>query len=138
MEDDCTLYDHFSSEFPTILDELWTHKSKWEIFNSGPIDITSISRFQGKLVYIQNCTCAQFIIIQFSAYDKLLNMFNHHDIHENDIPINQYYRVLCQYKIFTSIPPLTYQYSSKSDIQPFSIGESNEFQKAYQKVMLFA
>jgi hypothetical protein len=138
MEDDCTLYDHFSSEFPTILNELWIHKHEWEIFNSGPIDITSISRFEGKLVRIYNCTCAQFIIIQSSSYDKLINKFDDSSISTTDKPIDQYYRVLCSNKILTSIPPLTYQYASKSDIQSFNIGESNEFQKAWDKVMMFA
>lgn len=140
MEDDCTFYDHFSTEFPKILEELWQNRNEWEIYNSGPIDVMKcVSRFKGKLVRIGTCVCTQFVIIQRCAYDKLLQLFNDSSIPECDRPIDQYYRVVCENKIMTSVPPLTYQYTSVSDIQTnHSIGGSDEFRKSYQMLLAFS
>ena len=41
-------------------------------------------------------------------------------------------------RVVTCAPPLTYQRNSKSDIQIYyNIGETNEFNIAYKKIMMF-
>lgn len=135
MEDDCAFYPHFFVEYPKMLASIWNHRNKWDIFNSGPIDIQSVFRIDNQLVRIGNCTCLQFIIINSSAYDKILNSYV---VGESEGGIDLYYRDVCIDRVVTWAPPLTYQIVSKSDVQTgYNIGETDEFHKAYQKIMLF-
>jgi hypothetical protein len=135
MEDDCAFYPHFASEFPNVITSLWKHRDTWDIFNSGPIDIQCALRVEKQLLSIGNCTCLQFIIINSSAYDKILNSYVM-GISEGGVDL--YYRDVCANRIFTWTPPLTYQIVSKSDVQTnYTIGETDEFQKAYAKVLMF-
>jgi hypothetical protein len=119
-----------------MLASIWNHRDKWDIYNSGPIDIQSMFRIDNKLIRIGNCTCLQFIIINGSAYDKILNSYI---INESEGGVDLYYRDVCIERVVTWAPPLTYQIVSKSDVQTgYNIGETDEFQKAYNKIMAFA
>lgn len=136
MEDDCAFYPHFSEIYPKMLASIWNHRYVWDIFNSGPIDIQSMFRIDKQLVRISNCTCLQFIIINNSAYDKILNSYI---VGKSEGGVDLYYGDICSNRVVTWAPPLTYQIGSKSDVQTgYNIGETYEFQLAYQKLSMFA
>ena len=132
MEDDCMPYPHFQQEYDSVLPLLWKHRSEWGIFNSGPINVTSASRFESNLVHVSTCTCTQFCIINSTMYDRILE----HDEETGITSIDNYYG--CISRIITCAPPLTYQRNSKSDVQMYyNIGQLNEFNIAYTKIMMF-
>jgi hypothetical protein len=136
MEDDCAFYPHFSDMLPTVLDKLWLHRTKWDIFNSGPINIKSLFRIDAPLVRVDTCACTQFIIINGSAYDQILDSYKDG---VSEAGVDLYYRDLCAGRIVTCSPPLTYQINSPSDVQHgYTIGDTDEFQKAYQFLSIFA
>jgi hypothetical protein len=135
MEDDCAMYPHFSEMFPTVLDKLWSHRSDWDIFNSGPILISSVRQFDSPLLQIESCACTQFIIVNASAYDNILDSYND-DVY--DKRVDEYYGKLCKGRIFTCTPPLTYQIDSPSDVQEgYTVGATDLFIRAYQLVSIF-
>lgn len=137
MEDDCTPYAHFSETFPKALDLLWKHRTKWDIFNSGPIDIKSVSRVEDCLIQIDNGECTQFIIINQNAYDKILDSYK---LGVSEGGVDLYYRdlTLKNKSMFTYAPPLTYQYGSPSDVQKgYNIGDTNEFKLSYNALSMF-
>jgi glycosyl transferase family 25 len=131
MEDDCAPYPHFQHEYNSILPLLWKHRSEWDIFNSGPINLKSMYRFEGSLVRICNSVCVQFCIINSSVYDRILEHVEGTDF----ISIDHYYK---KFRIVTNAPPLTYQRNSKSDVQIYyNVGETNDFSKSYNRIMAF-
>ena len=136
MEDDCAFYPHFSDMFSSILSKLWINKSEWDIFNSGPIDINSAYRFDDPpLIRVDTCTCLQFIIVNSSAYSKILDSYI---LGVSEGGVDLYYRDICTRRILTCTPPLTYQINSRSDVQDgYNIGETDEFKKAYDKLAIF-
>jgi hypothetical protein len=135
MEDDCAFYPHFASEYPKMLASIWNHRDKWDIFNSGPIGVNYMIRIDNQLIRIDNCMCTQFIIINSSAYDKILNSYIPG---ESEGGVDLYYRDVCKERVVTWAPLLSYQIISKSDVQSgYTIGETDEFQKAYKKFLSF-
>ena len=72
LEDDCEPYPVFQTEFPKVLSYLWSHKSEWELYNGGSIPFT-VRNYDKSILQIENWIAAQFIIVNSSAYDKLLN-----------------------------------------------------------------
>lgn len=131
MEDDCEPYPHFWKEYNEILPLLWKHRSDWDIFNSGTIALTSMNRIEYNLIKISRCICTQFIIINCGAYDKILREYGP----LSDPSIDNYYS---KFRIVTCAPPLTYQRASKSDVQTdYNVGDTNQFQIAYKKIMMF-
>lgn len=128
MEDDCAPYPHFNVEFPKLLNMLWTHRDIWTICNTGPIDIKYIRKLKPQFMKIDCCTCTQFVIINASIYDKLLNSWIQ-GVSEDGV--DHYYKQQSS-SIVTWVPLLTYQFVSESDVQKgYNIGETDEFQKAY-------
>jgi len=131
MEDDCEPYPHFWKEYDAILHLLWKNREKWDIFNSGTIALTSMYRVELNLIKISRCICTQFIIIHSGAYDTILNGYGP----KSDPTVDNYYS---NFRIVTCAPPLTYQRNSKSDVQTgYTIGDTQEFQKAYEKITMF-
>jgi len=132
MEDDCQPYPQFQTEYEAILPLLWKHRSSWDIFNSGPIGLTSMQPLDKNLIKISRCICIQFIIIHSEAYDTILENY---DPSSSDPSVDNYYS---NFRIVTCAPPLTYQRNSKSDVQTgYSIGGSDQFHQAYKKIMMF-
>jgi glycosyl transferase family 25 len=143
MEDDCMPYPHFQHEYNSILPLLWKHKSEWDIFNSGPINLKSMYRLEHNLVRVDTSTCIQFYIVNSTAYDGILE----HVYGVDHSEVDHYYEEKFIHgvvphanasRVVTCAPPLTYQRNSKSDIQIYyNIGETNEFNIAYKKIMMF-
>ena len=132
MEDDCTPYPHFQHEYNSILPLLWKHRSEWDIFNSGPINLKSMHRLEHNLVRVDTSTCTQFCIVNSTAYDGILE----HVYGVDHSEVDHYYEE--KFRIVTSAPPLTYQSKSKSDVQAYyTIGDTDEFNIAYRKIMTF-
>lgn len=133
MEDDCLPYEHFQKEFPNALSALWKHRDKWSVFNGGPIDTRSITRLDGQLLRIEHWACTQFIIVNASAYDTILNGYDHEKYKPG--AVDMYYRI---YPSVCWSPSLTYQRDSPSDVQVgYNVGAMPDFPKTYRKIGMF-
>jgi GR25 family glycosyltransferase involved in LPS biosynthesis len=130
MEDDCQPYDHFASVYPNILTTLWRQRGAWDIYNSGPVGLRSVMHLEYPIMKIDTCACAQFVIIPAHAYDVML-------AHGASVTyaIDTLYE---KYRVVTSVPPLTYQRPSISDINKGEMGGIREmFDRAAKYISMF-
>jgi len=133
MEDDCAPFPYFRTEFPKVIADLWKTRDSWDIYNGGPIKPLGIRRFYNNICYAYGCACTQFMIINCSAYNRILEKAA-----QWNIPIDHYYNNLgLRYTI--SAPMLTYQTASRSDLQPdgVSAGQSNIFIQTMKHINTF-
>jgi hypothetical protein len=129
MEDDCCPYPYFKEEFAKMLPDLWAAREFWDIYNGGIITPGGhIYRIRNNILNVKWGACSQMIIVNSSAYDKVLNWRPRVDAPAIDMYYNKFH-------IATSAPLLTYQSNSPSDIQKgYTIGATTEFIKAAQVI----
>jgi hypothetical protein len=131
LEDDCCPYPEFQQELPRVLSYLWEHRSAWEIYNGGPGHTQDIIRLGNGFIKISNWISTQFLIIQASAYDKILS----HDPAHNKKKIDAFYSA--SFQTLTSSPMLTKQHDTYSDLAKEVTYNATLFERTRQMLSMF-
>jgi len=137
LEDDCEPYPEFHTHFQDVLQYLWEHRNDWEIYNGGPNPFT-VNRVGGDcraggstILQIQNWISAQFIIVNSSAYDKILA----YDPTIHPKKIDDYY---AKFSTLSSTPMLTRQRDTYSDLAKMVTNNIPLFERSRNMMRLFA
>jgi GR25 family glycosyltransferase involved in LPS biosynthesis len=77
LEDDCKPLEHFKERWPIIKKWLDSNMDKWEVFNGGPLHTVGENKEfdideYNQLYSMKIGKCTQFMYINKSAYDKIL------------------------------------------------------------------
>lgn len=77
LEDDCKPLEYFKERWPIIKQWLDNNMEKWEVFNGGPLHSVGEEKLfdidtDNDLYSMERGKCTQFMYINKSAYDKIL------------------------------------------------------------------
>ncbi len=136
LEDDCDPYPEFHTHFADLLTYLWNNKDNWELYNGGP-NPGSVQRSnpshcgQSTILDIKHWISAQFIIVNNSAFDKILK----YDSAHYPKKIDEYYSV--HFKTLSSTPMLTRQLDTYSDLAKSVTNNIPLFERSRNILKLF-
>lgn len=134
LEDDCEAYPEFQTHFNDILSYLWNNKTEWELYNGGPIT-GSVRRLcdaaGSSTVLIENWIAAQFIIVNSTVFDRILE----YDIMKHPKKIDDYYS--SNFKTLSSTPMLTKQADTYSDLAKSVTNNTPLFERSRKIMQMF-
>ena len=118
LEDDCDIYDikNFDNRWSEIKKWLDNNLDKWDIFNGGPTFVernkyVKILDEKLNIIQVKIARTSNFVYYNKNILNKILNWNP-----DNNIPIDNFDEWCPELKIVTSIPFLSSQYESYSDI----------------------
>jgi hypothetical protein len=137
LEDDCEPYPEFPTLFRDVLLHLWKHKDAWELYNGGP-NPGSVRRCApageaggSTMLDIDNWISAQFIIINSTVFDKILE----YDELKHPKKIDEYYSTC--FKTISSTPMLTRQLDTYSDLAKSVTNNIPLFERSRKMMQMF-
>lgn len=119
LEDDCKIIDieKFNKRWPIIKQWLDNNMDKWEVFNGGPVDPVGEKKMyevdsENILYSLEAAKCTQFMYINKSAYDKILEW-----TYDKDWLYDYGFVNTPKFKNLAVIPQLTTQHNGFSDTE---------------------
>lgn len=140
LEDDCEAYPEFQTHIYNVLSYLWKHKHTWELYNGGPnpgsvrrciTAAAAAGEVSSTMLDIDNWISAQFIIVNSTAFDKVLA----YDELKHPKKIDEYYSTC--FKTISSTPMLTKQVDLYSDLAKSITNNTPLFERSRKIMQMF-
>lgn len=131
IEDDCILNPNARTNFLKLLPFLWENRTEWDFFSGGTTFIREHRWIDKKLKVCQvKGFASQFMLIHYEAYSKVIDLF----YKQEKIPlIDVFYKD--NFRIWTSVPYISGQRPTKSDISGKEENYAELFTEAEQLLM---